>query len=71
MEKDGPNDKKRRQARGLLDYLKDFDFCVSFTLDVNDIEACKFSITLFAKERSGYFGGHVRGKVNQAKISAN
>ncbi|PVH33693.1 hypothetical protein PAHAL_8G046400 [Panicum hallii] len=26
VEKDGPNDKKRRQARGLLDYLKDFDF---------------------------------------------
>jgi hypothetical protein len=26
VEKDGPNDKKRRQVRGLLDYLKDFDF---------------------------------------------
>ena len=26
VEKDGPNDKKERQARGLLDYLKDFDF---------------------------------------------
>lgn len=26
VEKHGPNDKKRRQARGLLDYLKDFDF---------------------------------------------
>jgi hypothetical protein len=26
VEKDGPNDKKKRQARGLLDYLKDFDF---------------------------------------------
>nr|AGT16304.1 hypothetical protein SHCRBa_026_P08_F_200 [Saccharum hybrid cultivar R570] len=26
VEKEGPNDAKRRQARGLLDYLKDFDF---------------------------------------------
>jgi hypothetical protein len=26
VEKEGPNDSKRRQARGLLDYLKDFDF---------------------------------------------
>lgn len=26
VEKDGPNDGKKRQARGLLDYLKDFDF---------------------------------------------
>ncbi|XP_062222594.1 uncharacterized protein LOC133921645 isoform X2 [Phragmites australis] len=26
VETDGPNDGKRRQARGLLDYLKDFDF---------------------------------------------
>jgi hypothetical protein len=26
VEKESPNDAKRRQARGLLDYLKDFDF---------------------------------------------
>ena len=26
VEKEGPNDAKRRQARGLIDYLKDFDF---------------------------------------------
>ena len=26
VEKEGPNDAKRCQARGLLDYLKDFDF---------------------------------------------
>ncbi|XP_066384754.1 uncharacterized protein [Miscanthus floridulus] len=26
VEKEGPNDAKRRQPRGLLDYLKDFDF---------------------------------------------
>jgi hypothetical protein len=26
VEKEGPNDAKRRQARGLLDYFKDFDF---------------------------------------------
>lgn len=26
VEKEGPNDAKRRQARGLMDYLKDFDF---------------------------------------------
>jgi len=26
VEKEGPNDAKRHQARGLLDYLKDFDF---------------------------------------------
>ncbi|XP_039804871.1 zinc finger MYM-type protein 1-like [Panicum virgatum] len=26
VEKEGPNDAKRRQARGLLNYLKDFDF---------------------------------------------
>jgi hypothetical protein len=26
VEKDGPNDKKRRQARELIDYLQEFDF---------------------------------------------
>ena len=26
VEKEGPNDAKRRQARGLMTYLKDFDF---------------------------------------------
>ena len=26
VEKEGPNDAERRQARGLIDYLKDFDF---------------------------------------------
>jgi len=26
VEKEGPNDAQRRQARGLLNYLKDFDF---------------------------------------------
>jgi hypothetical protein len=26
VEKEGPTDAKRRQARGLMDYLKDFDF---------------------------------------------
>jgi hypothetical protein len=26
VEKEGPNDTKKRQARGLIDYLKDFDF---------------------------------------------
>ena len=26
VEKDGPSDAKKRQARGLLDYVTDFDF---------------------------------------------
>jgi hypothetical protein len=26
VEKEGPNDKKKHQAHGLIDYLKDFDF---------------------------------------------
>jgi hypothetical protein len=26
IEKEGPNDVKRRQARSLMDYLKDIDF---------------------------------------------
>ncbi|XP_066314103.1 uncharacterized protein [Miscanthus floridulus] len=32
VEKEGPTDAKRRQARGLLDYMKDFDFVFSLKL---------------------------------------
>jgi hypothetical protein len=32
VEKEGPTDAKRRQAHGLLDYMKDFDFVFSLKL---------------------------------------
>ena len=46
VEKDGPNDTKRRQARGLKDYLQDFDFVFHLHLmliilgDTNTLSLC-------------------------------
>jgi hypothetical protein len=58
----------RRNLRELIDYLQDFDFVFHLQLMLM-ILGHKFSITLFTKERSRYTGNHVRGGVNEAKIS--
>ena len=49
VEKEGPNDAERRQARGLIDYLKDFDFVFHFAFDVAYFRTCRCFIIVIAK----------------------
>jgi len=52
VEKEGPTDAKRRQARGLLDYMKDFDFVFSLKLMLLILgHASSLSLSLQRKDK--------------------
>jgi hypothetical protein len=70
VEKEGPNDAKKRQARGLMNYLKVSDFVLHLQLMLLILGHAN-SLSLLLQRKDKHLGGHVRGEVNQAKISAN
>jgi hypothetical protein len=71
VENEGLNDAKRRQARGLMDYLKDFDFVFHLELMLLILgHANSLSLSLQRKDKR-HLGGHDRGEVNKTEISTN